>query len=490
MTASTQTPQTPNATARPSGAPDGAREEMPAGFVWGASTSAFQIEGATGADGRGPSIWDDFCARPGAVLGGDTGEPGADHYRRMDEDIALMRELGLGAYRFSVSWPRVRPGGSGAPNRAGIDFYDRLTDALLEAGITPWPTLYHWDLPSELEEAGGWPVRDTALRFAEYAALMGEALGDRIGHWTTLNEPWCSAFLGYAAGIHAPGRTEPAASLAAAHHLMLGHGLAARELRRVCGAQVGIVLNPAELVPHRPVAEDVDAVRRADGVRNRLFTGPLLRGAYPDDVLEDLAPVSDFSFVADGDLETIAQPLDFIGVNYYFAERVAADREAAGDAAAEAGPAPALVGTEPAVLLPHGEERTGMDWGVDPRGMYGVLTRMAAEAPGTDLYVTENGAAYPDEVGPDGRVRDSERVSYLRDHLLAVRAAARGGAPVRGYFAWSLLDNFEWAWGYSQRFGLVHVDFATQHRTVKDSGRWYAAAAAAGAVPGAGAAEG
>lgn len=483
MTATTHT------TARQT-APAGAAARFPEGFVWGAATSAFQVEGATGADGRGPSIWDDFCARPGAVLGGDTGEPGADHYRRMHEDIALMRELGLGAYRFSVSWPRAVPGGTGAPNPAGIDFYDRLTDALLEAGITPWPTLYHWDLPSELEEAGGWPARDTALRFAEYAAVMGEALGDRITDWTTLNEPWCAAFLGYAAGIHAPGRQDAAASLAAAHHLLLAHGLAARELRRASGARVGIVLNPAEFVPYRPVPEDIDAVRRADGVRNRLFTGPLLRGAYPADVREDLAPVSDFGFVADGDLETIAAPLDFIGVNYYSAEAVAADREAAGDAAAGTGPDPALVGTAPAVLLPLGDRRTGMDWGVDPRGMYGVLTRLAAEAPGTDLYVTENGAAYPDELGPDGRVRDTERVDYLRDHLLAVRAAVRTGAPVKGYFAWSLLDNFEWAWGYSQRFGLVHVDFATQRRTVKDSGRWYAAAAAAGAVPAAEPAEG
>jgi len=462
--------------------------EFPPGFLWGAATSAFQIEGATAADGRGPSIWDAFTAEPGRILGGDTGEPAADHYRRWREDVALIRELGLGAYRFSIAWPRVQPAGSGPADPAGLDFYDRLVDALLEAGVEPWPTLYHWDLPQPLEEAGGWPERDTALRFAEYAGLVRDALGDRVAAWTTINEPWCAAFLGYAAGVHAPGRTEPAAALAAAHHLLLGHGLAAGVLRDGPGApRVGIVHNQTELLPYRPEVADLAAARRADAVRNRVFTDPLLHGRYPADLIEDLAPVTDFGFVRDGDLALAAAPLDLLGVNFYQPHRVAASPEGIDPGLLESGgDTAALVGCETEVMVRRGLETTGMGWEIDPSGLYGVLTRLAAEAPGLPLYVVENGAAYPDEVSGDGRVRDPDRIRYLEAHLRAVHQAVRAGAPVRGYFVWSLLDNFEWAWGYSQRFGLVHVDYATQRRTVKDSGRWYAAVARTGTLPGAG----
>ncbi|GAB3497628.1 GH1 family beta-glucosidase [Nocardiopsis coralliicola] len=462
---------------------------FPEDFLWGASTSAFQIEGATGADGRGPSIWDTFAAKPGAVRDGDTGEPAADHYRRWAEDVAVMRGMGLSAYRFSLSWPRIQPDGSGALNQAGLDFYDRLTDGLLAAGIEPWPTLYHWDLPQALEDAGGWPVRDTALRFAEFAGHAAELLGDRIANWTTLNEPWCSAFLGYAAGVHAPGRTEPAASLAALHHLMLGHGLAAEVLRGLPGQpRIGLVHNETQLLPYRATVDDLDAARRADGARNRVVTGPLLHGAYPPDLVEDLdrAGVSDFGFVADGDLGLIGAPIDLLGVNFYQPHRVAASAEGVDPELVEdGGDVSALVGCAPAVMVHRGLPQTGMGWEIDPAGLYAVLSRLAGEAPGVDLYVIENGAAYPDEV-TGGAVHDAERTAYLDLHIRAVHQAVRTGIPVRGYFAWSLLDNFEWAWGYSQRFGLVHVDYATQRRTVKDSGHWYAGVVKAGGITGAG----
>ena len=432
---------------------------FPEDFLWGAATAAYQIEGAVTEDGRGPSIWDTFSATPGRTLDGDTGDVATDHYHRYRDDVGLMAELGLGAYRFSVAWPRVQPGGKGPANERGLDFYRRLVDELLGSGVEPWLTLYHWDLPDELEQAGGWPARETAERFAEYADLVVTALGDRVRFWTTLNEPWCSAFLGYASGAHAPGRHDPAAALAATHHLLLGHGLAAQALRARGAQQVGITLN---LHPVRPLTDEpavLDAARRVDGVQNRLFLDPVLRGGYPDDVRADLAGVTDFGFERPDDAATIAAPVDLLGVNYY---------------------TPFVVGTSAhpgaavAALVPPSGPVTDMGWGVDATGLVEVLQRVQHDYGDVPLYVTENGAAYPDAVSADDAVHDPERTAYLAGHLSACADAIADGVPLRGYFVWSLLDNFEWAFGYSKRFGLVHVDYATQQRRVKDSGRWYA----------------
>lgn len=457
---------------------------FPDDFLWGAATASFQIEGATTVDGRGRSIWDTFAEVPGKILGGDTGDPADDHYHRYASDVALMRDLNLGAYRFSVSWPRVLPEGRGTVNQAGIDFYDRLVDTLLEAGIQPWATLYHWDLPQALEDAGGWPARDTAHRFAEYVRIVGDALGDRVTHWMTVNEPWCSAFLGYLEGVHAPGRRDAGDALAATHHLLLGHGLAAQALRSTGGpARVGLALNQAVIRPHGPSAEDVRAARRADGVRNRLFTDPVLKGRYPADVVRDLSGISDFSFVRDGDLETMSTPLDFLGVNFYSPEFVAASADGL-DPARTSGAGDVWLGAGPEeVHVSQGLPVTHMGWEVDPTGLYDVLLRLAGESGGIDLYVTENGCAFEDTLTADGRVHDHERRDYYEAHLRAAREAVDAGVPLRGYFAWSLLDNFEWAWGYSRRFGLVHVDYATQERVVKDSGLWYAELARTGRFP-------
>ncbi|MEV0676292.1 GH1 family beta-glucosidase [Actinosynnema sp. NPDC050436] len=440
---------------------------FPEGFLWGAATAAFQVEGATTADGRGRSIWDEFCEVPGAVVGGHTGEPAADHYRRFDEDVRLMADLGLQAYRFSVAWPRVRPDG-GLVNKAGLDFYDRLVDRLLAAGIEPWPTLYHWDLPQPLEERGGWAARATPYRFADFAASTAEALGDRVRHWTTLNEPWCSAFLGYAAGVHAPGRRDPRAAVAAVHHLLLGHGLAAEVIRAASArAEVGITLNLYPVIPADPDdPADVDAARRVDGLQNRIFLEPLFHGRYPDDVVEDLAPYGFTAHVRDGDLDAVAAPLDRLGVNYYAEHHVSG----------RPGPAVAgspWVGAEHVTFPGRGLPRTDMGWEVEPSGLTEVLLRVHRDYPPIPLYVTENGAAYRDAVAPDGAVRDPERLGYLESHLRAAHAAIEAGADLRGYFAWSLMDNFEWAEGYAKRFGIVHVDYATQVRTPKMSAMWY-----------------
>lgn len=450
-------PRTDAAASRPSGFPDG--------FLWGAATSAYQIEGATTTDGRGVSIWDSFSQRPGAIRAGHTGDVAADHYHRYRDDVALMVDLGLNAYRFSIAWPRIQPTGTGEPEQRGLDFYRRLVDELLDAEIEPWPTLYHWDLPQPLEDTGGWPARSTAEAFAQYAAIVHEALGDRVTNWTTLNEPWCAAFLGYADGQHAPGRTEPAAAVAAAHHLMLGHTLAADLLRtRRPDARVGIVLNLAAVAPHTDADADADAARRVDGLHNRLFLDAVLHGRYPDDVLDDLGPLVPDGLIRPGDLSA---GTDFLGVNYYTRHTVS------GALRPEAGPSP-WVGSEHVRTVSAGLPVTRMGWDIDAGGLTGVLSRLSRDYPPVPLYVTENGAAFDDAVRGDGAIRDGDRVGYLDAHLAAARAAIGDGVPLRGYFVWSLLDNFEWAAGYELRFGLVYVDFVTQRRVLKDSAHWYA----------------
>ena len=463
-------------------APPGSGVAFPPGFVWGTATASYQIEGAAREDGRTPSIWDTYSHTPGRVVGGDTGDVADDHYARYREDVAIMRELGVGSYRFSVAWPRITPQvterGLGPVNEAGLAFYDRLVDELLGAGIAPAATLYHWDLPQALEDAGGWTNRATAERFAEYAEVVAARLGDRIGTFITLNEPWCSAYLGYASGVHAPGRTEPASALAAVHHLNLAHGLATAAVRRAAPlAQVALTLNLAWVRPASDLPADADAVRRIDGLQNRVFLDPTMRGEYPADVLADTASVTDWAFVRDGDLELIAQPIDALGLNYYSPTVVRAyagsgprlEADGHGDGAASAWPA-----CEDVEFPPQPGPKTDMGWSIDARGMTELLLRLAREYPGVDLYVTENGAAYPDVLTDDGAVHDDDRIAYLHDHLTAVADAVEAGAPVRGYYLWSLLDNFEWSYGFSKRFGLVHVDYETQVRTVKDSGRWYA----------------
>ncbi|MFE7627581.1 GH1 family beta-glucosidase [Streptomyces sp. NPDC057509] len=468
---------------RPDTAPKPAPEatKFPTGFLWGAATAAYQVEGAAAEDGRTPSIWDTFSRTPGKVRNGDTGDIAADHYHRYRDDVALMKQLGLKAYRFSISWSRVQPTGRGPAVERGLDFYRKLVDELLEAGITPVATLYHWDLPQELEDAGGWPERATAERFADYTAIMAGALGDRVGTWTTFNEPWCSAFLGYGSGVHAPGRTEPASALRAAHHLNLAHGRAIEVLRTQlpASAQTSVTLNLHQVRPLTSSPADADAARRIDAVGNRVFTGPMLHGAYPEDLLADTAHIVDWSkLVQDGDLEAIARPVDVLGVNYYTPTLVSTPGEGAGDTrndghgASDFSPWP---GSEHVAFhLAEGKPTTAMNWSIDPNGLYNLLMDVTREHPGIPLMVTENGAAFDDYVSPEGRVQDPERVAYLHGHLDAVRRAVADGADVRGYFLWSLMDNFEWAYGYSKRFGAVYVDYASQRRIPKDSAHWYA----------------
>ncbi|MFJ3336748.1 GH1 family beta-glucosidase [Streptomyces sp. NPDC086766] len=458
---------------------------FPSSFLWGAATSAYQIEGAVREDGRTPSIWDTFSHTPGKTAGGETGDIAVDHYHRYREDVALMAELGLNAYRFSVSWPRVQPTGRGPAVQVGLDFYRRLVDELLAHGIKPAVTLYHWDLPQELEDAGGWPERDTALRFAEYAQIVGEALGDRVEQWITLNEPWCSAFLGYASGVHAPGRTDPQASLRAAHHLNLAHGLGTQALRSVMPARntVAVSLNSSVVRPASQSPADLAAARKIDDLANGVFHGPMLHGAYPATLLEATSSLTDWSYVHDGDLRSINQPLDALGLNYYTPALVsAADAGAEGPRADGHGasafsPWPAA---DDVMFHQTPGDRTEMGWTIDPSGLHELIMRYTREAPGLPLYITENGAAYDDKVDADGRVHDPERIAYLRGHLAAVRRAITDGADVRGYYLWSLMDNFEWAYGYGKRFGAVYVDYATLARTPKSSALWYSKAARSG----------
>lgn len=459
-------------------------------FLFGAATAAFQIEGAAFEDGRRASIWDEFCRVPGAVLDADDGDIACDHYHLYRDDVALMKELGLQTYRFSTSWARVRPDG-GTVNPQGVDFYERLVDELLDAGIQPWLTLYHWDLPQALQEKGGWANRATADLFTEYALTMHDALGDRVNVWTTLNEPWCSSFLSYTAGMHAPGHYSVEEGLLASHHLLLGHGQTVRELRRRDESlALGITLNLTVADPVDAAdPADADAARRIDGQFNRWFLDPIFRGEYPADVVEDVrkadasAVAAWESAVRPGDLDAIAAPIDTLGVNYYHGEFVGGHEPAVPPRAGEAptdrpgrSPFPSHDGIH---WHERGLPRTPMNWEVQPEGLTRLLVRVweeYARPAGTTLYVTENGAAYDDELvveAGEPRVHDHERVEFVVAHLGAILDAVDAGADVRGYFYWSLLDNFEWAWGYEKRFGIVHVDYGTQARTVKDSGREY-----------------
>ncbi|AQZ65622.1 Beta-glucosidase [[Actinomadura] parvosata subsp. kistnae] len=436
---------------------------FPEDFVWGVSTSAYQIEGATAADGRLPSIWDTFSA--------DRAEA-CDHYHRYPDDVRLMKELGMAAYRFSVSWARVFPEGRGKPNAAGLDFYDRLLDEVTAAGITPYATLYHWDLPQALEDRGGWPARDTAERFAEYAAAVHDRIGDRVDTWFTLNEPWVAAFLGYGSGVHAPGRKSAADAFRAAHHMLLGHGLAVQALRAAGAEKVGLVLNIAPVMTPAQVSdfgrelseEDAAAVARIDALANRQFLEPALRGAYPAELLPVIDRHAGLGHVREGDLETIAQPLDLLGVNYYTPLVVQAQPSEPAD--------PAYPGSEGILFCTIPTAVTAMGWPIVPNCLSLLLGRISREYPGLDLMVTENGADFVDVVTGDG-IHDVERISFIEEHLRALRAAIDDGARVRGYLVWTLLDNLEWSDGYQRKFGLVHVDFATQRRRMKDSALWY-----------------
>ncbi|EFH89852.1 GH1 family beta-glucosidase [Ktedonobacter racemifer] len=435
---------------------------FPPRFLWGAATASYQIEGAVHEDGRGSSIWDDFSATPGKVFEGHTGEVAADHYHRVEEDTDLMVRLGLSAYRFSIAWPRIVPEGRGAINPAGLDFYDRLVDTLLEKGIQPFATLYHWDLPSPLERAGGWLNRETAYAFADYTEIVARRLGDRVASWITLNEPWCSAYLGYGIGVHAPGRTDRQGAIDAAHHLLLGHGLAVPRLRAQvpAGTPVGITLivNPVYGADER--AETARDVKLAHAFSNAWFLDPIYRGSYPEGFFEAMAlnppPIQE------GDLEIISAPLDFLGVNNYSRTLIrGAQEQPLADSCQAVAPIPNACYTD-------------MGWEIYPHGLRDLLVNVARDYPVGNIYVTENGAAFPDTWDGGETINDPRRVSYLRSYLTACAEALEQGVPLRGYFVWSLMDNFEWAEGYAKRFGIVYVDYSTQRRIIKESGYWYA----------------
>ena len=439
---------------------------FPDDFIWGAATSAYQIEGAWDEDGKGESIWDRFSHTTGTIEDGSTGDVACDHYHRWPEDIALMKELGLRAYRFSVSWPRILPAGRGKVNQAGLDFYSRLVDGLLEAGIEPFLTLYHWDLPQSLQDEGGWAVRSTAEAFAEYADVLSRHLGDRVKHWITHNELFSIAFWGYQMGEHAPGLTDFPTSLRVIHHLLLSHGWAVPVLRRNSpGAEVGItlVLIPIELASSSDA--NFQLGRKLDGHFNRWYLDPLYGRHYPADQVADHVaaghlPAEGLTFVQSGDLDAIAASTDFLGVNYYtttvLRDEVAAEGE-----------------NQPPVSAVSELECTDMGWPINPDGLYQLLNRLHFEYQPGKLYITENGASYSDGPDKDGRIRDQRRLNYLRQHFAAAHRAIECGVPLAGYFVWSLIDNFEWNKGYAQRFGLIWVDYETQQRIPKDSALWY-----------------
>ncbi|MEZ4541261.1 MAG: GH1 family beta-glucosidase [Chloroflexota bacterium] len=444
--------------------------ELPSDFLFGAATSAYQIEGGWDADGKGPSIWDRFTHRPGRIRNGDTGDTAAETYRNFQTDIDMMRALGLDAYRFSIAWSRVMPDGRGRVNDKGLDYYDRLVDALLAKGLIPFPTLFHWDLPQALEDdKGGFAHRDTAEYFADYAAAVVRRLGDRVDHWTTLNEPWVHATMGYLIGVHAPGRRDPWAYLRVVHHQLLGHGLAMARIRALRPtARVGIALNLTPFYQAGDSPHDREAADTGDQLLNRLFLDPLFRGRYPDPLWGKMRLFH--PRIRPGDMDLIAQPLDFLGVNYYTRSVLRYHRLV---------PLLHLWPKELGMIAgvdrgPSGVTYTAMGWEVYPAGLFETLLRLKKEYGNPTIYITENGAAFLDTVEPGGRIRDEERRAFLEQHLAVTGAAARVGVDVRGYFVWSIIDNFEWAYGFDKRFGLVHVDFATQQRIIKDSGHWYA----------------
>jgi len=435
--------------------------QLPPDFLWGVATSSYQIEGAVAEDGRGESIWDRFSHTPGKIDNGDNGDVACDHYHRYADDIELMAELGVGAYRFSVAWPRVFPDGGTQLNRKGLDFYQRLTDRLLDRGIAPAVTLYHWDLPQALQDRGGWTNRDTVARFSHYAETLYDALGDRVELWMTHNEPWVAGFLGDFRGVHAPGSTDLQAALRTIHHLLLSHGEAVAAYRASGrSGQIGIVLSLHPTYPVDDTQEDRAAAEGSDGYTNRWFLDPIFRASYPADMIERFQRAgARIDFVEDTDLAAMAEPTDFLGVNYYFPRRVSASGAEFGWKVKEH-PDP-------------GVPTTALGWEITPSGLTETLLRLRAEYGDMPFYVTENGAVFADEVEPDGRVNDPGRVDFLRRHFAAAQQAISAGVDLRGYFVWSLLDNFEWAFGYSPRFGIVYVDFQTQRRIPKDSFAFY-----------------
>jgi beta-glucosidase len=428
---------------------------FPPDFIWGAATAAYQIEGAVHEDGRGETIWDRFSHTPGKIVGGQTGDVACDHYHLWQEDLLLLQRLNLNAYRFSIAWSRILPEGRGKPNDAGLDFYERLVDRLLANGIAPFATLYHWDLPQHLEDRGGWRNRDTAGFFSDYVEILSRRLGDRIRHWITINEPSVVVFEGHVFGTMAPGLQNRIWIAPVAHHLLLAHGLATQAIRAdMPDSQIGISLSLSKIEPKSDREPDVVAAQLQDGLHHRWYLDALYRGAYPEDVVAKLDVPEDL--IRPGDLATISAPLDFVGVNYYTRTIVRSGR-----------PGTILPATLPP---PAGERLTAMGWEVYPSGLYDLLVRLWSEYSVARIYITENGAAYPDQRDEDGSVHDPDRVRYLSRHLEEVRRALLAGVPLYGYFTWSLLDNFEWALGYGPRFGVIYVDYATQQRIIKDSG--------------------
>jgi beta-glucosidase len=443
-----------------------AGEAFPNGFVWGVATSAFQIEGAHDTQGRGPSIWDTYAEQPGRIEDGTTAQVACDHYHRYAQDIALMRSIGVGAYRFSIAWPRIFPTGRGAVNVAGLDFYDRLVDALLAAEIEPWVTLYHWDLPQPLEDEGGWTNRSTVDAFVGLADAVSARLGDRVGNWITHNEPWCVSVLGYAQGDHAPGKRSWSDALVASHHLLLSHGRAVAVIRgNMIGASVGITVNASHCEPASPSEADRISTRQFDGELNRWFLDPIFLGRYPRDVIEyherEGRLPDGMHFVHPGDLEEINTPIDFLGLNYY------------SRAVVRSASIPEAENEPRTIAVPDPAELTDMGWEVYPEGLTQTLVRLNADYRPGSFVVTENGAAYSTGPGEDGSVQDTRRCDYVKNHLRACLAAIDLGVPLSGYFLWSLLDNFEWAFGFAKRFGIVWVDFETQERIIKASGHMY-----------------
>jgi beta-glucosidase len=431
---------------------------FPKGFIWGASTSAYQIEGGWNEDGKGKSIWDTFSHTPGKIYKDANGDIASDHYHLWREDLDLLKALNLNAYRFSIAWTRILPEGSGAVNQKGIDFYSRLIDRLLELGVQPFPTLFHYDLPLALHEKGGWPARDTALRFAEYANVVGKAYGDRINYWITHNEPFVTAMVGYYLGMHAPGIQDMSAAIQSTHNLLLSHGLAVQELRKTsrAGTKIGAAINLTHVMPASDSNEDIQAAQRYDAIANRMILDPLYHGHYPEEMEPFFLALDDGNMV--DDLKVIAVPTDYLGVNYYSRTVVKHD--------------PAVPFLEMSFVSPVGNEYSMM-WEIYPEGLYELLLRICKDYNPTTILITENGVPVPEDVDQDGRIRDERRIRYLRNHLIQVHKAMDAGVSIQGYFVWSLLDNYEWALGYRPRFGLIHVDFDSQKRIIKDSGRWF-----------------